>query len=396
MTGVARLLPVGIVAVGLGMTLSARQVAPSGPSVFTAAQATAGRAVYMARCAGCHRPDLQGRNEAAPLAGANFMTTWRTPHGRRPARSTSRARCRRAAPARSASKTTINVTAFILAANSAQPGATADALDRGAHRQRGHWYVGHCGDRRRSGWRRRGPGRGRTQAGGRPQGRCGRRGGDGRRRGRELRAGHRRDAAQPAAGRLADGTAQLPGVEPQPARRDHRDERQGSAAGVVVVDERGRRQPADAARAQRHHVSREHRATWCRRSTRATGDLIWENQVGPDPVGIGAMRNLAIYEDKVFVATTDARLVGARRADRHAWSGRRPSPIAPRASPTRSGPIVIKGQGGAGAGRLRSLPRGALHDQRLRRRHRQAGLEVPHHRAHRRAWRRHVGQRCRT
>ena len=39
----------------------------------------------------------------------------------------------------------INVTAFVLAANSAQPGATSLTLsNRGAHRQRGHWNVGHC------------------------------------------------------------------------------------------------------------------------------------------------------------------------------------------------------------------------------------------------------------
>ena len=41
-------------------------------------QATAGAALYQANCAGCHMPDLGGRNEAPPLAGANFMTTWGT------------------------------------------------------------------------------------------------------------------------------------------------------------------------------------------------------------------------------------------------------------------------------------------------------------------------------
>src|SRR5206468_9745545 len=41
-----------------------------------------------------------------------------------------------------------------------------------------------------------------------------------------------------------------------------------------------------------------------------TGELIWENHVGPNQAtGIAAMRNMAIYQDKVFVATTDARLV---------------------------------------------------------------------------------------
>ena len=127
MTGVARLLPVGIVAVGLGMTLSARQAAPSGPSVFTAAQATAGRAVYVARCAGCHLPDLQGSNEAAPLAGANFMTTWRT----RTAGDLAKYIQSTMPPGGAASLSPedyLNVTAFILAANSARPGATSLTL----------------------------------------------------------------------------------------------------------------------------------------------------------------------------------------------------------------------------------------------------------------------------
>src|SRR5688572_14386999 len=52
--------------------------APAAPPVFTAAQATAGRDAYQARCASCHLPDLGGRNEASPLAGSAFMNVWRT------------------------------------------------------------------------------------------------------------------------------------------------------------------------------------------------------------------------------------------------------------------------------------------------------------------------------
>ena len=128
----------------------------------------------------------------------------------------------------------------------------------------------------------------------------------------------------------------------------------------------------------------------------ATGDLIWENQVGPNQaIGFGSMRNIAIYQDKVFLATTDARLVALdARTGKVVWN----TTIADRTKgfSNTSGPIVIKGQGGAGPAGLRPLPRRALHDQRLRRRHRQAGLEVLHHRAHRRARRRHLGQRCPT
>ena len=56
-----------------------------------------------------------------------------------------------------------------------------------------------------------------------------------------------------------------------------------------------------------------------------TGDLIWENHVGPEQaVGIGAMRNLAIYQDKVFIATTDARLVALdARTGKMVWDDAR-------------------------------------------------------------------------
>ncbi len=46
-------------------------------AVFTAAQATAGRDAYQARCASCHLPSLAGSNEAAQLAGPAFLNAWR-------------------------------------------------------------------------------------------------------------------------------------------------------------------------------------------------------------------------------------------------------------------------------------------------------------------------------
>jgi alcohol dehydrogenase (cytochrome c) len=42
-----------------------------------------------------------------------------------------------------------------------------------------------------------------------------------------------------------------------------------------------------------------------------TGELIWENRIGPAPTrAYGATRALALYGDKVFVPTTDAKLYG--------------------------------------------------------------------------------------
>ena len=89
------------------------------------------------------------------------------------------------------------------------------------------------------------------------------------------------------------------------------------------------------------------------------------------------MRNMAIYQDKVFVATTDARLIaldartgktGLGHADRRSRQGLR----------EHRRPDRHQGRGRQRPGRLRSLRQRRLLDQRLRRRHRQAALEVQH------------------
>jgi alcohol dehydrogenase (cytochrome c) len=55
----------------------AGQRQPGVPGPFTAAQVQAGRDAYEANCSSCHRPDLRGSGEAPALAGANFITAWR-------------------------------------------------------------------------------------------------------------------------------------------------------------------------------------------------------------------------------------------------------------------------------------------------------------------------------
>jgi len=86
-----------------------------------------------------------------------------------------------------------------------------------------------------------------------------------------------------------------------------------------------------------------------------TGELIWENSVGPEAiVGQGAMRSMALYQDKLFVATNDARLVALdARTGKTVWD----EVIADRNKgfANTSGPIVIKGkvlQGLAGCDRF--------------------------------------------
>ena len=112
-----------------------------------------------------------------------------------------------------------------------------------------------------------------------------------------------------------------------------------------------------------------------------TGDLIWEHHVGPNAlIGQAAMRNMAIYQDKVFVATTDARLVALdARTGTKVWD----TPIADRAKgyANTAGPMVDERRRGQRPGRLRSLRQRRLLDQRLRRGDRQAAVEVQHRRA---------------
>ena len=63
-----------IAAFGIAIA-SGQQSARTGP--FTPEQANAGRAAYQSKCASCHLTNLKGSNEAPPLAGGNFMNTWR-------------------------------------------------------------------------------------------------------------------------------------------------------------------------------------------------------------------------------------------------------------------------------------------------------------------------------
>ena len=163
---------------------------------------------------------------------------------------------------------------------------------------------------------------------GRARGRAARRAGMSvTRRNEELRAGDRRDAAQSAAGRLADGAPELSGVELQPARRDHARQREGVEAGVELGDERSRRQPADAAGPQRHHVSRQHRQHDAGARCRHRRADLGEPGRAEYHRGFGAVRNIAIYGDKVFMATNDARLVAFdARTGKVAWD----TPIADR------------------------------------------------------------------
>ena len=331
-----------------GVALIAGQQPPA--SVFTAEQAAAGRAAYQANCASCHAPDLAGRNEAPQLAGANFMTTWRNRttrdlfeyiQGTMPPN----------APSLDAAQY-LAIATYILQANGAAAGSQAFTPTTAA--PIGSLATGVV----------------QTNAAAGAPGAAG-------------AAGGRGGAAQ---GRGAGG--QAPGG------------RGGAPAGpigltvtgevknyVPVTDEMLRNEDAgDWLMARRNYqgwsftpltqISRDNAKelqlqwVWPMNEGQTneptplvhngiiyltntqnivqaldgkTGDLIWENHVGPNATtGIAAMRNMAIYQDRVYVATTDARLVALdARTGNKIWD----TPIADRAKgyANTAGPIVIKG-----------------------------------------------------
>src|SRR5579864_6629347 len=118
-----------IVALGISIAMAAaQQPARTGP--FTAEQAAAGRAIYQATCSTCHLPDMKGTFEAPPLAGANFLNTWRN----RPT-SDLFTRIRTSMPLSNpgslSDQDAVNLVAYILQANGAKPGTqplTVDSL----------------------------------------------------------------------------------------------------------------------------------------------------------------------------------------------------------------------------------------------------------------------------
>ena len=75
----------------------------------------------------------------------------------------------------------------------------------------------------------------------------------------------------------------------------------------------------------------------------STGDLIWENEINVSTPGYSGMsRNLAIYENRLFLATPDARLVALdARTGEQVWD----ATIADQGNgfTNTSGPIVVRG-----------------------------------------------------
>ncbi|HEX3703673.1 MAG TPA: PQQ-binding-like beta-propeller repeat protein, partial [Vicinamibacterales bacterium] len=316
----------------------------SPPATYTAQQAAEGRTAYQTNCMGCHRPTLEGSNEAPPLAGPNFIGAWkgRSVHdlfarinGSMPPDD----------PGTMGEQGTINILAYLLQSNGVAAGpnalSPADASTIGSLMT----TVARS-----------------AQTEGRPSG-----------------------APPPAAqgGRAGRGR----GGAAAPAPRGL------TVAGEVrnyvpVTDEMLRQpDPGDWLMVRRTYSAWSHspladitrnnvqelKLSWvwamseCGASGRnqptplvhagimylvncghvvqaldaSTGDLIWEYRLGPDSTT--ALRNLAIYQDKIFLATNDARLVAFdARTGKLVWQMQIADPR--KGYLNTSGPIVIHGK----------------------------------------------------
>ena len=330
-------LTTAAVACACGVVALAQQPAPA--PVFTAQQAAAGRTAYETNCASCHQVDLGGSNEAPQLAGASFIGQW----GERSV-SDLAAYITKAMPpdnpGGAGQPANTNIVAYILQANGAVPGTqpltpqTTSVIRAVAMRQAPPAA----------------PAAAPAQAGGRAGGAGG--DGDGAPAPQSLKGLILKGdipnyvpvtdemLRNPDAGDWLMVRRNYQGWSYSPLTQITRDNVKNlRLAWVWAMSEGGVNEPMPLAHNGILYLV--HTGNIVQALNGRTGELIWEYRAGPD-VG-GAMRNLAIYQDKLFVTTSDARMVALNaRTGELAWDTRfADSTKGYRAA---TGPIVIKGK----------------------------------------------------
>ena len=305
---------------------TARQPAQGSAPVLTAEQVAAGQASYKQNCASCHLPDLAGQNEAPQLAGGNFMNTWRG----RSTRDLIEYMQATMPPGRPslADADYVNIAAFILRSNGAAMGSqpllatTAVPIGSVASGQRTATAVP-------------------AAAAPRPT------------------AASRGHSVQGEVKNYVPVTdAMLRNPPPGDwlmARRNYQawsysplDEITRGNVGELrlawswAMNEEGSNQPMPLVHNGIMYLGNT--ANMMQALDAATGDLIWENQVGPNSIrGFGAVRNTAIYGNHVFMATNDSRLVAFdARTGKVAWDVAINDPKL--GFTNSSGPIVARGK----------------------------------------------------
>lgn len=327
-------------AAACGLVALAQQP-PASTAVYTAAQADAGRAAYEANCAACHRADLGGFNEAPALAGGNFIGAW----GSRTAGDLIAyiaAAMPPGNPGAPGQPAITNIVAYILQANGAAPGnqpltPQTSAAIRAVSMQQVPPAPAAGAQAAPTG----------AVAGGRA-GAPGGAGGRGGPAGLTVRGevpnyspvtDEMLRNPPPGDWLMVRRTYQAWSYSPltQVTRENVRNLR---LAWVWAMNEGGANQPTPIAHDGILYLGNP--GNIVQALDGRTGELIWEHRVGPAQ-NEGAMRNLAIYQDKVYIATSDARIVALRaRTGERMWETQIANPD--KGFSAESGPMVINGK----------------------------------------------------
>ena len=318
-------------AVALSFLAMAQAPAPAA-SVFTAEQATNGASVYAQNCAACHGINMEGSGDAPALVGASFMLKWRTKMVSElfgeilqtmPASN----------PGSLSEAAALNSTAYILQRNGAATGQ--QALTGGATTLISAIATGRApapaGNRRSLGILGAGSSDGRTEG-------AARRG-------------------VTVAGEVKNYVPVTPEMLKNPPPGDW----------LIFGRNYQRHSYSPLTEITRDNVKNlQLKWTWAMNDTGAnqttplvhngiiylaspsnivqaldgkTGDLIWETRVGPDQApGYGGIRTIAMAEDKVFLATSDAHMVAIdARNGKILWD----TPASDKPHVATSGDIVI-------------------------------------------------------
>ncbi len=309
---------------------------PQTPSAFTAEQASNGGGVYSQNCAACHGLNMEGSGDAPALVGASFMLKWRPKMVSElfgeilqtmPANN----------PGSLSEAAALNATAYILQRNGAAAGQ--QALSGGATTLISAIATGRApanaappaGNRRSLGILGAGSSDGRTES-------VSRRG-------------------VTVAGEVKNYVPVTPEMLKNPPPGDW----------LIFGRNYQRWSYSPLNQITRDNVKNlQLKWTWAMNDTGAnqttplvhngiiylaspsnivqaldgkTGDLIWETRVGPDQApGYGGIRTIAIAEDKVFLATSDAHMVAIdARNGKILWD----TPASDKPHVATSGDIVI-------------------------------------------------------
>src|SRR5688500_8405000 len=345
MHGTPKGAPYVAVAFATAVALMSAQQPPAAPGPFTAAQATSGRTAYDQNCAGCHGPDLRG---VPALAGPAFIGGWGT-RSTRDLFNTIRSSMPPDRAGQLREEVYLDIVAYIMQTNGRTPGnqmltATTDVPVGGGAPAQAAAQAGAGGGRQGAAAPARGGGQGGAPGGG-------------------------RGAAPPAIGLTVQGEVRnftrvtdemLKNPPPgdwlvlrraqyaancSPLTQITRDNAQDlQLAWVWPMNEGGTNQPSPLA----------HNGTIYLNNTTGiiqaldgkTGDLIWEHRLG----GNIAMRGMSLYDDKLFVAMSDANLVALdARTGKLAWKVPMPDGRGSSSGPLAAKGKIIQGMGGCSA-----------------------------------------------